>query len=128
MLETHILLKYDKNSHFLRKLNFAIKFPQFREFYLQFRRPGYHAPFLETPVKTCGIWTLNNHAKNLLSEDQTQMEKCVLSFLKIPMSARRVGLIWEQHRPYTEPSPTLMLPDDDDDGLFYVNVCSFMYI
>ena len=82
-------------------------------------------------VKTCDIWTLNNHAKNLLTEDQTKMDNCVLSFLKIPMSARRVGLIWEQHRPYpvrdapgTEPFPTLMLPDDDDDGPFYVNVCS----
>ena len=36
-VETHILLKYDKNWHFLRKEHFAIKFPQFREFSLQFR-------------------------------------------------------------------------------------------
>ena len=29
--ETHILLRYDQTSHFLRENNLAIKFPQFRE-------------------------------------------------------------------------------------------------
>ena len=80
-------------------------------------------------VKTCDIWTLNNKAKNLLTEDQTKMEKCVLSFLNIPMLARRVGHIWEQHK-----HMVLNLPQHGccltmiDDGLFYIDVCSFMYI
>ena len=33
--DTHFL-KYDTNSHFLPKNNLPIKFPQFREIYLQF--------------------------------------------------------------------------------------------
>ena len=36
-VETHILLTYDKKSHFLRTNNLPIEFPKFREFLSHFR-------------------------------------------------------------------------------------------
>ena len=35
--DTHILLRYNKNSHFLRRNYLPFKLPQFREISLQFR-------------------------------------------------------------------------------------------
>ena len=55
-VETHILLKYDKNSHFLRKEKFAIKFPQFREFSLQFRETWRSRPISGDSRKFRETW------------------------------------------------------------------------
>ena len=55
-VETHILLKYDKNSHFLRKKVFAIKFPQFREFSLQFRETWRSRPISGDSRKFRETW------------------------------------------------------------------------
>ena len=46
--ETHILLKYDKNSHFLRKIFFQSNSLNSGSFLYNSGRPGDHAPFLET--------------------------------------------------------------------------------
>ena len=55
-VQTHILLKYDTNSHFLREENFAIKFPQFREFSLQFRETWRSRPISGDSRKFRETW------------------------------------------------------------------------
>ena len=48
-VETHILLKYDKNLHFLRKKNIKSDSLNSGSFLCNSGRPGDHARFLETP-------------------------------------------------------------------------------
>ena len=56
-----MLLKYDKKSHFLRKFFFSIKFPQFREFSLQFRETWRSRPISGDSRKFRETWQVCNH-------------------------------------------------------------------
>ena len=59
-LETHILLKYDQNSHFLRKNSVHVKFPQFRHFSLQFRETWRSRPISGDSRKFRETWQVWN--------------------------------------------------------------------
>ena len=61
------MLKYDTNSHFLSKENFAIKFPQFREFSLQFRETWRSRPISGHSRKFRETWQVCNRLRDVLS-------------------------------------------------------------
>ena len=74
------MLKYDRNSHFLRNFFFSIKFPQFREFSLQFRETWRSRPISGDSRKFRETWQVWEHQKAFDSVKETIATSATLAY------------------------------------------------